>query len=80
MNGHETELCELCGSEFDVGYWRRDRNWCDDCLSLADEPATASRRVMAISDDDLADEDDWADTELPNPIELGLENHTSPIY
>ena len=75
MNGHETELCELCGSEFDVGYWRRDRNWCDQCLSLADEPSTPSRRTLSVSDTDLPADDDWLDIDFPTAGELGFEAH-----
>ena len=77
MNGHETEYCDLCGSEFETGYWRRDRNWCEHCLSMADEPTTPSRRMAAVSQVDLSEDEDWLDVDLPTPTELGFEAHST---
>ena len=61
---YDIEICDHCGCEFDVGYWRSDLKLCTDCLSLAQELAAldpgAEPEALAESRDD-----DWDYAEVP---------------
>ena len=71
MNGYDIEICDHCGSEFEVGYWRNDLSLCEDCLPLAHE---LSEQVDVTPDEPVDfDVDDWAPAELYGVEELGIE-------
>lgn len=72
---YDIETCDHCGSEFEVGYWRRDLNLCEECLSLANELTAGVDALEAEATD--FDPDDWAPAELYAVDELGIETTLS---
>ena len=68
---YDIEICDHCGSEFEVGYWRKELSLCEECLSMAHE---ISQDVDVIKDESVDfDVDDWAPAELYVVEELGIE-------
>jgi len=68
---YDSEICNHCGSEFEVGYWRNNLSLCEECLSLTHELNNAVN-VMEDEGSDF-DTDDWASTELYVGEELPVE-------
>jgi len=72
---YDIEICNHCGSEFEVGYWRNDLSLCEECLSMGHELNKAVN-VMADESSDF-DADDWASAELYLTEELPVETTLS---
>ncbi|MDH3715147.1 MAG: hypothetical protein OET44_15035 [Gammaproteobacteria bacterium] len=68
---YDIEICDHCGSEFEVGYWRNDLSLCEECMSMANELSN----VVDVMEDEAGDfdADDWAPAELYVAEELGIE-------
>ena len=68
---YDIEICDHCGSEFEVGYWRNDQSLCEECLSMAsDLPADVEPDAHEPVDFDV---DDWAPADFHAVDELGFE-------
>ena len=71
---YDSEICNHCGSEFEVGYWRNNLSLCEECLSMAHE---LNKAVDVMQDEAVEfDADDWpselyAVEELPVETTLG---------
>jgi len=71
---YDSEICNHCGSEFEVGYWRNNLSLCEECLSTAHELNNA---VDVVQDEAVEfDADDWPSAELyaieESPVETTL--------
>lgn len=68
---YDIEICDHCGSEFEVGYWRNDLSLCEECLTMARE---LTGDVEAAQDEPVDfDVDDWAPADMYVVEELGIE-------
>jgi len=68
---YDIEICDHCGSEFEVGYWRNELSLCEECMSMAHE---STPEVDAIGGEPVEfDIDDWSPTEVYAVEELGIE-------
>ncbi len=71
---YDIEICDHCGVEFEVGYWRNERKLCESCLLVADE---APLEYAGAADD--LEFDDWDYSETPLSAGVGMES-TLPGY
>ena len=68
---YDIEICDHCGSEFEVGYWRHDLALCEECKSMAHVVSKVVDETQA--DAGEFDADDWAPADLYAAEELGIE-------